>query len=263
MIVSKTWFFQNVATRDRFLERNFPNQSDRPSQQTFQNLVDTFAEEVVVQGLAVTVTSLASRITTLEAQIVNKVDTSTFTTALALKEDKSVVTTLTGRVTTAENNIVNLTNNKADITWVQANYPEQTEFNNAINNLQVTKLDTTVFNAYKDNVVNPRLNTEHIIFNPKLNGESLFVPFISNTKVVIKNIEIRGVISWKIYAVNGNVVLFNELLDSSSFSTTSLPKDFKTINPNADGFVIVAETIQGALPQFINPTIILRVDYIY
>lgn len=263
MIVNKTWFFEDVATRDRFLERNFPNQSDRPSQQTFQNLVDTFAEEVVVQALSVTVTSLASRITALEAQMVNKVDTGVFTTALGLKADEADLILTNGRVTILETEVVRLENNKADKVWVEANYVEQPEFVNAINNLQVTKLDKVVFNNYRENVVNPRLNIEHIIFNPKVNGESLFIPFIANTKVVIENIEVRGIVNWKIYAVNGNVVLFNESLDSSSFSTTSLPKDFKAINPNADGFVLVAETIQSALPQYINPTIMVRVTYVY
>lgn len=263
MIVSKTWFFINVASRDRFLERAFPLQSDRPSQATFQNLIDTFAEEVVVQALSVRVTSVESRLTILEALMPTKADITYVDSQLALKADESDLVILEGRVDALDLQVIDLENTKADTTWVQNNYPEQTEFDNAITNLQNTKLNVTTYNQWKNNVVEPRLNVEHINWNPTKSDDSYFIPFINTSKIVINNVQTSGIIEWNIYAVNGNNILYSETLSSFTIGSAVLPRDFKANNINVDGIVLVAKTIQGGLPQYIKPSMNIRVEYVY
>ena len=261
MIVNKNWFFQSVPTQDRFVQRVFPNQSDRPSEATFQNLVDTMAEEVDMIQAQADIVNLDTRVTALEVVVPTKADLSYVDAQLLLKADQSDLTILETRVDTAELDIIDLQNTKADALWVQANYVNNVTHNNDISQLQINKLDTNVFNNYRDNVVNPRLNVEHIIFNPKSNGDKFTVPFIGNSKIIIHDIEVRGVMSWFVYAVNGNQVLYNTNLNSTSFNNTSLPRDFKNIDPNADGFMIEATTLQSG--QVVPPVFILRVEYIY
>ena len=270
MIVSKTWFFEDVVTKDRFLERAFPLQSDRPNEGTFRNLVDTFAEEVVVQALSVRVTSVESRLTALEAIMPTKANISYVDAGLALKANQSDYIILEGRVDVTEANIITLTNTKADITWVQSNYPEQTEFNNAINNLQATKLDIAVYNQWKNNVVEPRLNKEHITANFTQNEESFFIPFISNQNMVIDKIEARGVTTWSIYTVKGTLVetgLSSRTITQNT-AVSSFPFNFKldslgNVDNSVNGIVIVAHTLQSGLPQYIKPAITLEVTHIY
>lgn len=264
---NRTWFFQDVVTKDRFKERVYPDQSDRPSQATFEDLLETLA---LRDDLTATNTNLATNYDTsaeVDAKLVPYLQTATANTLFAAKSYEARVNQAEIDIDALQAFDLTIPTNYYNKTQSDALYAPKVSTDNRLTALETDKLDVSVFNTYKDTVVNPRLNVEHFTWKPTVSNDTYLISFLPNAKINVKALQFTNIPAWSIFAMNGNAIVNAVKVESGTYNSTVLDNFNTDINASGtiDGLLIVAHTLQTVVSGTYNvpSNVTLRLEYIY
>jgi len=261
----KAYLFDDVPNKDRFKQRVFPLQSDRPTEQTFENFVDTVATIGEVEDLSLVVATKAT-MAQVNAALVPYSTTSVSNTLYAAKSYES-------RVVAAELEIDAL--QAADL-LIPVNYYNKTQSDDrfapkASTDTRLDALEAEIdvvsdLFVYQEAKTKKRIDVEHFTWKPLKADDTYYLPFHPSAKVIIKSIMIANVSEWVIYSLTGTIIRTAIVIDQTNNSPLAVSQfnDGVTII-GADGILIVARTLNptasGGLQ--IPPSVNLRVEYQY
>jgi hypothetical protein len=262
------YLFSDTVTKDRFKSRTSPAQNDRPSEGTFQTFVDTVAINGDVSALAARVTTAEDDINTLEGEMLTKLTKAQADLLYVDIATEGTVVTHTGQIDTL-NTFKNTTVPATYKTIVAADndYAPKIDTQNALTDLDLTKLEESTFNTYRDTVVNPRLNVEHFTWNPTGAGSTYLISFLPNTKVNISSLVFKNIPNWTIFAMNGNATENAPTIQASTNSATNI-ENFNTgvnVDVNINGILMVVHSVQTVVSGTYNipPSVSMRLEYLY
>ena len=265
----QTYLFTNTPSRDRFYQRSFPEQSDRPSQQTFKTLVDNLAMRDELLVAEANIAQLQLDLTTLDNKVTTDYyDKVTADATFAEKQyEQRVIDLETWETNVVTPFIASIPTNYYNKTQADALFANAVTTQNDITALQNDKLTVVTFNSFKDNVVLPKIDIEHFHWNPKSNNDTYLLTFLPNRKIYIKDLLFTNVPSWSIFAMDGNNILNLIKIDATTYNNTILNSFMNEVQNNnqISGYLIVAHTLQNVVGQTypVPSAITLKLQHTY
>jgi len=261
----KAYLFGDFPNKDRFKQRVFPLQSDRPTEQTFENFVDTVATIGEVEDLSLVVATKAT-MTQVTAALVPYSTTAVSNTLYAAKSYESRVAAAEVEIDALQAADLSIPTNYYNKTQSDARFAAKS-YEDRVVALEGEMDIVSDLAVYQENKTKKRIDVEHFTWKPLKADDTYYLPFHPSSKVIIKSILIANVSEWVIYPLNGATLITAIVIDQTN-NTPLAVSDFNNVITSSsiiDGILIVARTLNpinsGGLQ--IPPSVNLRVEYQY
>jgi hypothetical protein len=253
----KGYFTEDVPSKDRFVQRDAPEESDQFTGAVLADLVETMATQADLDALTDVVDGIALDLAATQTAVALRVTTAAFTAAIALKADKTVVDQLVIDVDALEIIVNDILTNYASKAFVASTYVSQITYNAAINALEANKLETSTFDAFQA-TVNDTLSTDVIYHTFNSTSDTLVLPFRTGYKTVVTDVRALGVVTWNLYASVGAAVSYANALSSTNLQ---YPFDPYSANNTTTGLVFEATSLQ-TMSAPMKPAVTITVRYV-